>query len=573
MIYDIINSFDEGSEKVSNSILWNSRFENHNRNIYSVLMKLESKKEFFRKQFYDFIFNISKIKVLNVTLEKFLEIENGLSFFWFSNIGQRNIYENRQIIQILKFFALHDLINEKKIKEVNLGLSIERNIQKLFIEFFNDRDIKVNFKNKNILSPKKKGNNFFKINIYAFYFYLIRFSFLKNSKIDSNVTLFDFLIEKNKESNSTYFTSLKHTLSENKLKFGLTHFFYKKNYKNLVQTDLNFFRKIEHIIDREISFKIYIKVLKNLFYLNKKRKKLNELKVSLKTISGKSNFQKIILEDFTDSLLNKDTAKALFYHEIIKKYLLKNKSTKIGIYPLENQPWENILVYNWKKIKNENIYGMIHTTVRFWDLRMFYGNHYNKIKQLLPNNILSNSSFSSENLYRGGYNRSYILEVEGLRYLKSKKLNDLKTRNRILICGDFSTKINLDLLKLNSILLKSFDVDFLPHPTSRKTKFISNKINGKLGKILDNYNLIITSSVSSSSVDAYLRNKIVIQFVQDDSLNFSPLIEFEDVFFFNDINTLVTQLSINKFNKIKRVDKYFFDNPNLIRWKRFLLNI
>ena len=56
---------------------------------------------------------------------------------------------------------------------------------------------------------------------------------------------------------------------------------------------------------------------------------------------------------------------------------------------------ELILNYHWKKNNNYNLFAMVHTTVRFWDLRMFYDKFLNS--NLIPTKILSNSNIQKLN--------------------------------------------------------------------------------------------------------------------------------------------------------------------------------
>lgn len=573
MTFEILNSINKSSPLNRNVILWNSKFEDDKKNIYSVLIKLESKKESYRKQFYDFIFSVSKTKVLNNTLEKLLELEDGLSFFWFSSLGQRNIFENPKILELLKFFALEEIIEDKKISNLNLNLNLEKSTHKQLIEFLEVKKIKFCAIN----TPKK--NNYFENRnvlyglVYSLYFYSTRINFLNNRRSNSKIALFDFLIEKRKISYSKYFTLLPKLLLRKNKKFEFSHLFYRKDFKNLFQTDFNFFSKTDHIIDREINLTILIKVLKNLHILYKKKNILLKDLNSFYDEKSRVNFNKLLKDNFIQSLTDKSVIRGLFYNELIKKYLTKNKSLKIGIYPMENQPWENILVSNWKKIKKDKIYGMVHTTVRFWDLRMYYGENYKIIDQILPEKILSNSIYSTRNLIEGGFNQEMIIETEALRYL-NKYNKEVKTnQNKILICGDFSEKINKDLVQFNNKLLQdNFDVDFLQHPTANKRLEISNEIYGSLIEILNEYSIVITSSISSSAVDAYEGSKFVFQFVDEEGLNFSVLKGFENVVFFNNYEKLLEEIKNLKLVE-KPVNKYFNSDTNLNMWEIFINNI
>ena len=116
---------------------------------------------------------------------------------------------------------------------------------------------------------------------------------------------------------------------------------------------------------------------------------------------------------------------------------------------------------------------MVHTTVRFWDLRMFYGKNFLN-SNLIPTKILSNSKYSKIELINGGYCIKSIDDVEALRYLEKDNELDIEKKfsteiKKLLVCGDFNTKTNKILFDIgqNVQSKSSFKVDFLPHPTQK----------------------------------------------------------------------------------------------------------
>ncbi len=571
MNFELINKVDSKLKKKDNLLLWDSHFEDQEKNIVSILSEVESNSDLYRNQFYEFLFEISEKKIKNNTLEKYLEIEHGLSFFWFSNLGQRdNYYAYPVIDDLLKIFAFLKIIEEKKITELHLNLKVRPKVLNQIIEVLKTKGVKITYINN--LQPKNKNyaSLFFISIIYIIYTFIIRFNLIRNKKNNSQIALFDFLVDKKKESYSKYFTVLPDLIKKNNFRFTHSHFFFKKDFKTLFHSDFNFLNKNDHIIDREISFKIMLRVIKNYISLINKRKKLKNKTSLFKSSFHRVDFKKLLFKDFIDSLIEKDIIKNLMYHEIIKKYIRKNTSLTVAIYPLENQPWENILVYNWKKLKNKNIYGMIHTTVRYWDLKMYYGKNYKKIENILPKKILSNSPISTNNLRQGGYEKTFLMNVEALRYLGLRKENKIiNPENRILICGDFNKKINNKLLDLNSRLSKIREVDFLPHPTISEEISTGNVVNGKLIDLIKKYTIVITSSMSSSAVDAYENLKIVYQLTEEGALNFTALRGFEDVFVFDNIEELILSIKNKEYHIGLRKENYFYDDSRLDKWNDF----
>ena len=90
MKYHIVSGDFEFTGKEKNIILWDSFFEDEKNNIISITSCVEKKSSIYRQKFYDLVFEISRKKIGVKLLLDFLNIEGELSFFWFTNIGQRD---------------------------------------------------------------------------------------------------------------------------------------------------------------------------------------------------------------------------------------------------------------------------------------------------------------------------------------------------------------------------------------------------------------------------------------------------------------------------------------------------
>jgi len=60
----------------------------------------------------------------------------------------------------------------------------------------------------------------------------------------------------------------------------------------------------------------------------------------------------------------------ILYFYQFENFFLRNKIDSNIFFTFENQPWEKILLYFAKKNKFiKKTYGVIHSSVRFWDMR------------------------------------------------------------------------------------------------------------------------------------------------------------------------------------------------------------
>ena len=137
--------------------------------------------------------------------------------------------------------------------------------------------------------------------------------------------------------------------------------------------------------------------------------------------------------------------------------------------------------------------------------------------------------------------------------IEKKSSTEIK---RLLVCGDFNIKTNKILVDIgqNVQSKSSYKVDFLPHPTQKFStpKNNLNLINNKLKKIINSYNYILTSSISSSSVEAVEYGKVVFQLLEKGSLNFSPLKNLNCTIFITSANDIINYFKKNKKNQTEK---------------------
>ena len=581
MKYKIVSGDFEFTGKEKNIILWDSLLENKKNNVISIISYIEKNPSIYRQKFYDLVYEISRKKIEDKLLLDYLNIEKGLSFFWFTNIGQRdNISQFPELNDVIKSFCLIEIIEKKKIREMHLEIS-QKNIREQIKSICFSKKLKITFENNYKEIKKIKLLNPIKVLLYSFYFYLKRVSFKCNKYSKSDFILFDFLIGEsisNSKFSSKYYSKLTDLMSIFKLNYNYTHLFFKsKTNKNLFEVDKKLRKLNNHVIDRETNlFRIGNSLIKY-FSLFKKTLFLRKIKHLFFSAKHKIDFKYLIEENFFDSLTGINSIKNLNYNELIKSYLKNNNNCDYGIYIFENQPWELILNYHWKKNNNYNLFAMVHTTVRFWDLRMFYGNNFLN-SNLIPNKILSNSKYSKTELINGGYCIENIYDVEALRYLKPNNELNIEIKSsikikKLLVCGDFNAKTDKILVDIghNIQSKNNFEVDFLPHPTQKllsKTNNL-NLINNRLQNIINNYTYILTSSISSASVEAVESGKVVFQLLEKGSLNFSPLKNLNCTIFINSASDIINHF---KKNDNPHSEKFiFFDsNTKLDKWRDFL---
>ena len=146
------------------------------------------------------------------------------------------------------------------------------------------------------------------------------------------------------------------------------------------------------------------------------------LKIKCKSILNLNNFEltyntkkisRFVSYNLQQEFLFYNIFIKFYYFYLFKVYFNKNKFSSNCFYINENQPWEKSLIYHWRKNNKNKIYGVINSSVRFWDLRF-------QKSQISPDYLLTNGDDSHEKALNFGYDRDELIKVESLRYKNTK---------------------------------------------------------------------------------------------------------------------------------------------------------
>ena len=207
------------------------------------------------------------------------------------------------------------------------------------------------------------------------------------------------------------------------------------------------------------------------------------------------------------------------YRILFKAHLLVEKRI---IYLCENQGWERLLC-KIATVRGCRLSAVLHSEVRFWDLRYWYGLYLNKDhdESILPDDLLCKSS-AEYKVFKGSRSyRSKIREVESLRRDEGsglvtadleEKSSSLRTLPRVLVFFDLEAD-RLSLM-VNCIckLIHEFgsEIDLLCkyHPSTRssdKASFLRNfETDGVANELLRSADIAIVSDSSSVARHAIL---------------------------------------------------------------------
>lgn len=262
-----------------------------------------------------------------------------------------------------------------------------------------------------------------------------------------------------------------------------------------------------------------------------------------------------------------------------------------GLYLWENQGWEAAFIHAWRRHGHGALIGVPHATIAFWHLNNYDDHAIFDVVQAhhkpVPDWLAVNGPAARAMLVESGYPQDRLKEVEALRFqylagLGASPAPDCahqKSAIRLLFMGDFTRDQTLAMASCLSKVLRRIavpvEITYRPHPVC---DVVLEELGGVAGSVsakplletLRLYDWAFSSNSSSAGLDAYLGGLRVAVFLDDASLNHSPLRGENGVYFVNDHHALARLLEDNPVHRPGTADKYFWLDPLLTRWSSLI---
>ena len=459
----------KNNDLIVKTIYWNKFFEKNDRDI-SIANYIENNDTFLREKLTNILDNI---KIYNFKNFNEFKLEKDFSFWLLSNFEEKNLYKKNKFYELTKVIAVIEIA--KTINFNHTQIDIEDEICK---EILNN--ILNCSKIQKYRSPKK-----FKVDLifefYSFFkstFFLLKKLFFSRKKILFNkdynlfVSFFSYVNKEEFEKEnyiSLFWGNLKKIVNMNILsmyiKNDIDNKFSRLNYKLHNLSNKNEIHNfLDTYIDAKTIWKIFVTSLKFkiLFHRN-----INKFKAYYDNI----DVTPIMYFDLCRNYLFFNIVIKLYYFYLFDNFFKINKFNRNCFYIHENQPWEKSLIYHWKKNNKGNIFGVVSSSVRFWDIRY---------KKTIYNSdiLLANGQDSFDKLLNFGYKNYEVRKVETLRYDQNLYVEKTKflQKKEILVLLDYSKKSNELLTNIlnKSELIKDYDLIIKEHPLR---KYENKKLN------------------------------------------------------------------------------------------------
>lgn len=612
LIWDSEESSPKGAW---NTLQWKRYPEVEHADEFSIVKLVEKNADALKAYYLSWIHDLGESEFGGKRVIDLLSVRSGFSHWWVSSVGQKfNCSGTSQINDAIKLLALERFLAGRNFTKIILSSS-NRNLADCVSDFCKRKSIGFEFKATNCDRTKKSIRILFDklptilkglIFLIRYFLRTLPLLFEPRSKISGpqgRVMFIDILVHLDKSSisegcfKSNYWTILIGKLGEWNIKTNWLHLFFPhplvKSYKqaNHLTNAFNLSsqgNQYHILLERPLTFKQLVMVLSDFFKLYRATFKLQKIS-TIRPLGSDMNLWPLHKDGWKDSLCGHVAMDTCIKLSLFLESLHCLPKQQIGVYIAENQPWEMLLNYAWRSSDHGVLVGAPHTTIRYWDLRYFYDARSYAQKYTndlpLPDFLAVNGPVAKNMMITNGYPLCKLFEVEALRFnyltihKPLKKPRDLNSPLRVLVCGDFLAATNKKILSWLEFAAKSLPQDtiytFKPHPAyplnpADYTKFKLEISNASLSDLLVKSDVAFTSNITSAAVDAYCIGVPVIQMIDVENFNTSPLRGLDNVKFVSNPLELTNTLSDIKKIETLPSEAYFFLGNELLRWRRLL---
>lgn len=576
----------------------------------SLLDYVEQNGERFREKFLSWSAHFGKTVFLGKSLIEHLSLGDGFSYWWMTPLVEKSPWKSPWIKDVLRLFAFEEILAEQKARKVVL-VSRDRRLSKILGKFCKDQQLEfqqiapVEQSGESLLQPGFGGKL---PHILQGLSTLVRQVWIRRGFLNQKagpwkdgskaVTIFSYFFNLetgSKEFRSRYWGNLTDLVRNLGIPVNWVHMFYPHP---AVPEAGDALTKVEdfnagaatherHLfVDSFLSWSVVLRTIQNWIRLILVSWRLSPALHEVQ--KGVPGFWPLISNDWNSTLRGSRAVMNLLWKELFDAALSAAPHQSLGIYLLENQPWEQACVHSWHRHGHGKLVAVAHSTIRFWDLRYF---GFEKDSSLsLPRplpDVMAINGRGMRNAMSESKMPFEICECEALRFgylqpfCESPKSPPKKDGVfRILVLGDYlpaETTRMLDLLTSSAPGLPP-DISFTlkPHPNhvpdlSRYEGLTMNVVTDPLAELLSLYDAAYASNITSAALDACLAGMPVIVLHPTDDLNYSPLRDQKGVHFVTDSADFSTAIHAVRscLHEFDRKDFFQFD-PAMRGWRTIL---
>ena len=554
-------------------------------------------------RFLGFVHDLGNTQIKGKSVQDHLTVTPSMSYWWMTLFASTRWNDSSRTTEAIKLLALEEILNSRSWVELELASedrSIQHSIQRLCVA--NGKS----FRSDPI--PKQKSKRLGVIRKFSLVvsahlvlirqiLWLVLVRPLRLTTESSQIMIFDYLmrfdVDQSRDGNfvSQYWNLLIEKFSKKRLRATWVHQFIESSATPSAKSAQQLLSKINkkketthYLFESRLSLRIVIQTLKTYWRLVLSVPNSATMSRAFVPSDSKLDLWPLFVHEWDQSLLGTTAMRHCILISTIHSSLSTIPHCPIGMYLMENQPWEMALIDAWKANGHGQLIGVVNAPIRFWDLRHFVDRRSiskdgaNRIRfRPTPDRIAVNSLISRTLLEKSGVSPEKIVDVEALmyQYLDRSVESDEQRADDLLILGDFFTLPTNRLLNIvQESLLKEQHIGkvwFKPHPFDSGPWPINESLgivitNDLLPDIFKKCSIVIAASSSTSSLEAYCANKNVISILDPAIMNYSPLRNLSDAVFVSNSSELSLELSKSHQRNTNRIDSLLHLNSDLKLW-------
>ncbi len=342
-------------------------------------------------------------------------------------------------------------------------------------------------------------------------------------------------------------------------------------------------------VDAYLSWRVVLRASARWFRLVALSSRLGAIRHAFRPAGSRFSMWPLLRGDWFASMRGPVAISNLLWIELFDEALRDLPHQPQGLFLCENHEWERAMILAWRKHGHGRLIGVVHSTVRFWDLRYFTDPRTVRAsdRHALPQaDFIALNGKAAVDAYLGvDFPQEAIVECEALRYLHLNELpagraigSDRKNATRVLVLGDSEPRSTRSMLRLLEAAAPGIPAPVSytvkPHPAVAvdATDYPSlnlEVVTAHLREIMQDFDIAYSANTTSAAVDAYFAGLPVVVMLDATELNYSPLRGRSGVQFVSTPAELAAALRPAPAAAQASPDRrdFFFLDPELPRWK------
>ena len=566
---------------------------------------IEEHSDRLRSRFLSFVHDVGNSQSGGETILEHLQLRPTFSYWWLTLFASKRWHPNSHVNEAVKIIALEEILAGLKYREI--FVQSENAYLHSQIGHLLHASPEIRGRKASISSLKFKPLRITR-HIFRACATLVRQIIvlrdvvpMETEPVESDILIFDHLVRfdqnaaRNGEFTSQYWNSLQPLLQERAQKITWIHQFVKTidqqspNDAQAILSTINSRSQQKHFqLECRLSQSVVMQCLRDYCKLLRAGFKTRHIADCFSLNGSKLNLWSLFQDEWYESLIGSTAMRHLLILATTEASLSQVPHCKTGIYLMENQPWEIALLHSWSAAGHGRIIGLVNAPIRFWDVRYFADGRSLLPKstdrihfQPQPQEIFVNGPLSRKLLEESGVDPHQIRDVEPLmyQYLQNDKTYVTVESDGILVLGDFFTHLTEKIIELviDSQVLSGDrrKILFKSHPLNldKWSELVGDNFtltNAPLSELFDLCSIVIAPSASTSALEAYCANKLVVSILDPSTLNFTPLRGVENAMFAKNRNELAKILRSTPKVSLSDRQQLFYTDSNLSRWNQAL---